>query len=283
MKPLPVPINILAMMAAAALGILYGRKLYARGVRLGLKTDVRQTGLLAVAGFSCIAISFSLLTLKNFPRAVWLMPATCEYYMVPASWLMTVGTVGFMGGAMGLMALQQRRLALWLLPLGCIGVFGGGEWAIQNSPWYKDPELQAAKVDKDGVIRQSHGSTCAAAACANVASKLGIPSTERQMVECLGTTDDGTSPGQIIHGMRRLGFECRKRLIHDADFTQLEPPAVLLVTYGTMPLGHAVAFMGIKDGKAEIWNPVSGKSLMTREQLAEIWLGHAVEVGKKVE
>jgi ABC-type bacteriocin/lantibiotic exporter with double-glycine peptidase domain len=110
---------------------------------------------------------------------------------------------------------------------------------------------------------------------------LGVEKTEREMVDLLGTTDDGTTPSQIVYGMRRLGFESRKRRVPDSDYTKLNAPAVLLVMYGTQPLGHAVAYMGQKDGKAEIWNPVSGRQLMTREQLGEIWFGHAIEIAKK--
>ncbi|HUW59547.1 MAG TPA: cysteine peptidase family C39 domain-containing protein [Candidatus Bathyarchaeia archaeon] len=281
MKPLPVPFDVMAMVVTALLGTLYGQRLYWHGLRLSLKTDVRQVGLLAVLGFSCIGISFTFLTLKNFPSVVWLMPAWLEYVCVPAGWLLTVSTVGFMFGAVGLMAWKQRDRALWLMPVACIGVLVLGEWAIQNSPWFKEPELQKAKVDQNGVIRQSHASTCAAAACANVAKVLGVEKTEREMVDLLGTTDDGTTPSQIVYGMRRLGFESRKRRIVDSDHTKLRAPAVLLVMYGTQPLGHAVAYIGQKDGKAEIWNPVSGKQWMTREQLAETWFGHAIEIGNR--
>jgi hypothetical protein len=59
--------------------------------------------------------------------------------------------------------------------------------------------------------------------------------------------------------MRKLGFLCTKRYILDRDVSRLHAPAMLLVDLVGQVDGHAVAYMGQKDGKAEIWDPAGGK------------------------
>jgi predicted double-glycine peptidase len=218
--------------------------------------------------------------LMTFPRAVWYFPPPIDYHGIPASWVVILTTLGLVFGTVGSLVWMQRHRAAWVILPACALVLGLAEWTIQNSIWFTQPEIQISRVDKDGLIRQTSATTCAAAACANVARAYGMEKTEREMVELLGTTDNGTTTGQIFYGMRRIGFECRKRRIADRDFTRLNAPALLFVTHGNIPLGHAVSYMGHKDGKAEIWNPSAGKQVMTREQLAQTWLGHAVEVRK---
>lgn len=283
MKPSPVPFDALMLVVGMLVGAFYGRRLYARGVRLSAKTNARQAGLLATVCVSFIGISFGFMLLMYFPRAFWYLPLVVDYYCVPGAWAVIVSMVGLTFGAVGALLYSQRHRALWVVAPACVLVFGGGEWIIQNSVWFTVPEISGSRIDDDGIVRQTSATTCGAAACANVARAYGIEKTEREMVELLGTTDSGTTTAQMIYGMRRLGFDCRKRKINDGDFTRLNAPALLFVMAGGTPLDHAVAYMGHKDGKAEIWNPRSGKEMLTREQLAQIWLGHAVEVRKTVE
>ncbi|HUW59546.1 MAG TPA: cysteine peptidase family C39 domain-containing protein [Candidatus Bathyarchaeia archaeon] len=280
MKPLPVPFDVVVMVVSTVLGALYGRRLYKRGLRLSLKTDARQARLLTIVCPSAICVCFAFMFAENYPRIFWYLPPSVDYHGIRVAWAVILLTVGLMFGAVGYLAGKQSRRAVWAVLVGCAVVFGVGEWAIQNSIFFTMPEMQSSRIDENGVVRQTSGSTCAAAACANVARAYGVKKTEREMVDLLGSTDNGTSTGQIIYGMRRLGFECRKRRIIDGDFTTLNAPALLFVTFGNLPLGHAVSYMGCKDGKAEIWNPQSGKQFLTREQLSQIWLGHAVEVRK---
>ena len=40
---------------------------------------------------------------------------------------------------------------------------------------------------------------------------------------------------------------------------------------------HAVAYMGINKGKAEIWDPLEGKRYLDVRQLKKIWHGRGIE------
>jgi len=78
--------------------------------------------------------------------------------------------------------------------------------------------------------------------------------------------------------MRHLGFEARKATSPQRRAQDIRPPAVLLVDYGAEPDGHAVAFMGMKGDRAEIWDPVAGVMLVEGASLQARWRGHAIEV-----
>lgn len=133
----------------------------------------------------------------------------------------------------------------------------------------------APRHSNDGLILQSTGSTCVPASAANVARLFGIDKTEREMVQVLGTTESGTTVAQLVCGMRQLGFECT--LNNSGVTADLHPPAILFVELGSLP--HAVAYVGQRDGKSEIWDPVRGKRLMTEAQLQHMWIhGSAVEI-----
>jgi predicted double-glycine peptidase len=280
MKPFPVPFDVIVMLASMMLGAFYGRGLHRRGVRLSMKTDARQAGGLAVACIGMIGVSIAFMLSMTFPRVVWYFPPAVDYHGIPAAWVVVVTALGLVFGTAAMMVWLQQRRAVWAILPACALVFGGSEWVIQNSVWFTQPVIEISRVDENGVIRQTSATTCAAAACANVLRALGVEKTERDMVETLGTTDNGTTTGQIIYGMRRIGFECKKRRIADSDFTKLNAPALLFVTAAGIPLGHAVAYMGCRDGKAEVWNSASGRQMLTRDELAQTWLGHAVEVRK---
>ncbi len=74
--------------------------------------------------------------------------------------------------------------------------------------------------------------------------------------------------------MNGLGYSCRintTRAIAD-----VHPPAILFAHVGTIP--HAVAFMGLSHGQAEIPDPMRGRRLMTEIELDKIWDGNAVEI-----
>ena len=148
---------------------------------------------------------------------------------------------------------------------------------MRLSPFLQPPKLGPARVS-DGVILQTTDSTCAAASLANVATHLDMPHTEADMAALMGTTAFGTDIAQVYGGLRRLGLRGNAVLVQDRDYHALHSPAILFVDYGNEPLGHAICYMGEKDGRAEIWNPQGGKSFQTQQQLAGSWRGHAMEV-----
>jgi len=138
--------------------------------------------------------------------------------------------------------------------------------------------LRESRISPDGVVLQTHGSTCAAAAAASVARRLGAIATEADMTRLLGTTDDGTSDAQIVYGFAKINLVAVRRKVSDRDIRKVQAPALLLTSPIGAPNGHCVAFMGMQGDKAEIWDPGSGRTLQSVQEVRERWPGWAFQV-----
>ncbi len=260
------------------LGLAHGRTLYRRGVRLFSRDLPRQASLLVGVGLGFVLLNALYLPVKQYPASAWYLPVAVEYYGDVATWIADLLVMAFLSGAVLSVAMLERHVLYRGLLVAVAALLGTAMFVYHTFQSGVPPELYAARRSPDGVILQTNGSTCAAAACANISTVLGVPKSEREMVELLGTMDDGTSNAEVIHGMRRLGFICSKRYVRDRDPSRLLAPAMLIVDLVGQPDGHAVVYMGQKDGKAEIWDPTGGKRLLDTEQLRGWWRGRAIEV-----
>ena len=278
MQPLPVTTDVFAAALGLASGLTHGRTLFRRGVRLSSRDLPRQARLLTCIGLGFVLLNVVYLPVKDNPVTAWFLPVSVEYYGDVATWVVDLLVMAFLSGAAIAVAVLERHPLRWALPVGTVVLLGTAMFTYHAFKSGVPPELRGARRSADGVILQTNGSTCAAAACANISSFLGVPKTEKEMVALLGTADDGTSNAEVIHGMRNLGFRCVKRYIRDRDASRLHVPAMLVVDLVGQPDGHAVAYMGQKDGKAEIWDPTGGKKWLGAEELRGLWRGRAIEV-----
>ena len=278
MKPFPVSVDIVAVVVAGGLGYWYARRLLAKGVRFDAKANARQFPLIAGLGLVFVFGNTVCLWILQHPALSWYLPLPVDYYCVPIGWIVDAALAAFLFMAVATLAFSRHRLAAFALVAAGLAVVASGEHILRHNPYFRPVELGPPSVSADGVILQTIASTCGAASCANIARHYGIESSEREMVELLGTTEHGTTDAQMVYGMRSLGFRCVKRRVPDADFTQLQGTAILLVPFGADPLGHAIAYMGREGDKAEIWNPQGGKRMVTQEQLGSVWQGHAIEI-----
>jgi ABC-type bacteriocin/lantibiotic exporter with double-glycine peptidase domain len=135
-----------------------------------------------------------------------------------------------------------------------------------------------ARQTSEGIVLQSHGATCTAAALANIARQRGLVLDERGAVRLLGTTTGGTSPGQMRYALERLGIPFRMlngRTLHLADVSS---PAILFVDHPAVGReGHSVAYMGRAGDRFEIWDPLSGRELWSAADVEERWHGNGIE------
>jgi hypothetical protein len=66
------------------------------------------------------------------------------------------------------------------------------------------------------------------------------------------------------------------------DIDDVRAPAALIVDHqATGHESHMVGFMGMKDGLAEILDPLEGRVMMTKPELSEKWHGKALEIYRR--
>lgn len=278
MTALPPLLSVAAILFGIVLGIRYGRMLHARGVTLSKNIRTREMPLIPCGLVLYVVFQGLSHFVMSNPQWGWNVPETIEYYLLPGIWmarqfflafsLCACVTVAWLTHFRGSRALAAVAL-VFVIATDCLSRY-------TSLPFL--PELTHKTTD--GVILQSCAYTCAAATCANIATRLGVPKSEAEMAVLLHTTWSGTSSSQMTYGMRKLGFSARKTLSANRDIGEIRPPAVLLIDCGVDVDAHAVAFMGMDGEKAEIWDPASGKTLQTRETVKARWRGRAIEIGR---
>ena len=206
------------------------------------------------------------------PDWQWGMPFWLQLHYNAMSWGVIIAVVVYVfafSTATYFQAEHARKGSVLVVAIGVVGVFEIFAWSNVHP---RPPHLRGPQTSKDGAIMQTSYSTCAATAAANIATRLGGGQTEREFVDLFGTTEDGTLAAQIVTGMNKAGFVVTKRTVHDSNIESLKPPAMLFIVQDT----HAVAFMGMTNGLAEIWDPLAGKRLLKKAFLKEAWrrLGH---------
>jgi hypothetical protein len=278
MPPLPVIADVFLAALGLMLGLAHGRVLFRRGVRLSSTDLPKRARLLVGVGVGFGALNMIYLPVKHYPAAAWFIPVVLDYYGVVVAWVVDLLVMAFLFGAAVAVAVLERHPLRRALPLVAVVFLGAAMQTYHTFVVSTPPELRDARFSTDGTILQTSGASCAAAACANIATALGVPKSEKEMAALLGTTVDGTSNAEVVRGMEGLGFRCVKRYIRDRDASRLQAPAMLVVDLVGQVDGHAVAYMGQKGGKAEIWDPTGGKRWLNAEELRGLWRGRAIEV-----
>ena len=99
------------------------------------------------------------------------------------------------------------------------------------------------------------------------------------MARLMGTSMLGSSAAQIVIGMEAAGLSARKVQVADSDHEGLSPPAMLFVDNPfTGPESHAVALLEIEEGRALIWDPLTGAMMdLSKEESRRFWRGRAIE------
>ncbi|MBI2423442.1 MAG: hypothetical protein HYV27_11495 [Candidatus Hydrogenedentes bacterium] len=281
MNQLPWVLSLATACLATLAGVRYGRILHHRGISFTGSIRLRDMPALPLAllAFALLSALSSVVTAQA--AWSWYLPVPVEYYLLPGIWAAKIGFTAFALAAMAAIAWRTRhkqRIPILLFALCAVLIVEG----LQRRA--SQPGLdKLVDRERDGLILQSTGDTCAAATCANIARHLGLPATESEMVALLHTTWLGTSPAQIVYGMRHLGLEARKRSIASRDPAELIPPAVLLVDVGDLPFAHAVAYVGRQGERYEIWDPSSGRQLRTLGEIQGHWRGAAIEISRPQE
>jgi hypothetical protein len=270
-------INICVLILCVGIGIWQAKRLATRHPDLNLDNlHKRARYIYIVVGL--ILVTFLAIGIPMMNRTLmWHMPIWFDVYGHPLKFSLLIGAFAFLFSLVSAVAVktqhkESRQVVIASILLVC--AFPLFQYQYTHTVY---PKLTHIKMK--GVILQSHPSSCAAASAANIAEKLGVEKTEKEMAELMNTSEMiGTNAGQIIHAMEQVGVQCSKRWVSVSDVLNISAPAMFFVDNEEIgPESHAVAFMGIHDGKWEIWDPLEGKQKFTSEQLKTFWHGKSLE------
>ncbi|MGD8254349.1 MAG: cysteine peptidase family C39 domain-containing protein [Syntrophobacterales bacterium] len=279
MVGIPIWLNILLILFFVALAIVEYRRLIGKDPSLNIKTVLKRAPYLYVL----IPLSLILLVIGNLnrPRLIWNLPLWLQYHYTALTWggILAIFTFIFSLGSAVAMRTQHRER--WKIVIAGILLI----LVIQVIQWnYTRPIAPRLKdiVATSGTVMQTNNASCAAASGASIVRTYGMQKTEKQMAELFKTTVGGTSGAQVIYGMRKIGFSCNKVQVSESNPEELTAPAMLFVdNQFTGPESHAVAYMGFNKNKAEIFDPLEGRRLLSKNELAKIWHGRGIEFGLK--
>lgn len=240
-----------------------------------MKTVLKRAPYLYVL----IPLSIILLVIANLnrPRLIWNLPLWLQYYYAALTWGGIIAIFTFVFSFASAVAMRTQHRKRWKIVIaGILLIF-----VIQLVQWnYTRPIAPRLKdiVATSGTVMQTSNASCAAASGASIVRTFGMQKTEKQMAELFGTTVGGTSGAQVIYRMRKIGFSCNKVKVSESDPEKLTAPAMLFVdNQFTGPESHAVAYMGFNKDKAEIFDPLEGRRLLSKNELAKIWHGRGIE------
>lgn len=277
MVAVPIGINICILMLSISLGYIEGRRLVARLPELTLQTLLSQVRYLKI-GLPLFMIALVAIQGTLFqPSVAWQLPLAIAYSQTAIAWAIlqlvltwvfsTVVTIAYLTHA-------PSRLGYIMMGTLVVIIIQSIQWGLTRPV---APHLTHV-VTPDGVILQSSGESCAAATGANIVNALGLSATEPDMARLFGTArGQGTSAAQVIRDMRQLGIVTEKHSLAHGSPQGLPAPAMLFVDHPDVgPEAHAVAFMGMSQGQAEIWDPLVGQLFLSPASLQAIWPGRAL-------
>ena len=273
--------TVVASLAGATVGALEWRRIARRYPDLKLESALMHARHLVVV----VPIALALLAVQLFvvthPDVTWDAPLWIEFHHVDLLFGSIAACISFVFGlaTYGAFATHHRqRMAVPVSMAIVVGVVFTIEWDFEA------PIASDLHERRHGdIVLQSSRASCAAASAANLARHYGIVRTESEMAALVGTTRFGTSPAQVIQGLGRLGISCQKVVRADVDPTLLRAPAVLFLPGGAGAPGHAVLFIGVDGQSSVVLDPLSGRQLLSRDELTARWKGHAVECDRTLE
>ncbi len=124
---------------------------------------------------------------------------------------------------------------------------------------------------------QSTGYSCTSASIATVALRFGIETDEKETAVLSRLTKFGAGSGQIRYALEKLGIKYESLNGQYKELKEVKPPAIIYINHPAVGEdGHAVVYLGIKNGIYKIWDPLRGESFMSDEKAKKDWNGNGI-------
>ncbi|HIH61869.1 MAG TPA: C39 family peptidase [Methanobacteriales archaeon] len=130
-----------------------------------------------------------------------------------------------------------------------------------------------ATVDSEGVILQTRNYTCGPAALATVFQKLGISTTEDELAELAGTTEDGTTMQGLLEAAKAKGVNAVSMKLGISELK--ENMIVYTMVDG---VGHYTIIGEITSDAIKFADPTAGNIKLTLQDSREMYTGYALVI-----
>lgn len=266
----------LASLLGGGFGALEWRRIARRHAGTTVENALRRARhVIAIVPVALVLLAVQVVVVTH-PDITWNAPVWLELHYTSLLFGSVAACMSFVFGLAGHGAMVTRhrhRVPLLASTLIVVGIVVTIEWDFTTPIWSDLHERMNGYV-----VLQSTGASCAAASAANLVRQHGVVQTEREMAALLGTTRFGSTPAQVVHGLERLGFSCRKVFHANADSASVRAPAVLFYPPGDIySTGHAVLLASAEAHNAIVLDPLVGRVLLNPVELSARWKGHAVE------
>jgi len=271
----------LIALSAFLLFFIIGKKAAAADTELTVENALkRKKWLIYFTAVTALLLSGTLIGYLH-DGSTQKLPLLLQRHIGSINWLiLSVGFSTIAGYTLAL-AYKQKHEQSRALSLACgVLIFVG----IVTFHRYFAPisNTLGPQQTSQGVILQSHNSTCAAASLANIAATYSIELTERQAAELLGTSDMGSSGGQIRYAIAQVGLHYTDIQLTERDLSRVEAPAMLFIDHPAVgEEGHAVSYMGKTPQGFEIWDPLTGKEFWSSKDGVSRWRGKGIEISNR--
>lgn len=275
MVAVPLTVEILVLLACIAAGGWDARRLRRRVPSIHVDDALRHAPHLYAAAVLLVIPLAGNVALRIEPDWLWQLPLWAQYHLSALHWGLALVAFAYLFAFITTLAHATHHPERHKLPVAGVLLVAV---VLQAQHTYTRPIAPTLhhEVTPDGVILQTSGKSCVAASGANVVRLLGGDATEKQMAELYGTAD-GTSPAQVVYGMREIGIDCTPLELDPSGIEALHPPVMLFVDHPVQGYeAHATVFVGLHQDAAEIWDPLSGKELIPRRDLPRRWHGHGL-------
>lgn len=272
---------VVIIAVSAGAGISESRRIRRRYDDLSLNNALSRARYLYIiipAGLALLLSNISVIIIRKIrPSLFWAMPVWLEYHLSPLLWGSILFLFSFtfaLTTAVAFSTSHRERSKILLSSIIFIVTILLVQWN------YTRPVASKLKseVSADGMVSQTSPVSCAAASGATIARLLGVRKSEKEMAELYGTSMLGTSPAQVIVGMKKIGIVSRKVESLELEPGRVSPPAMFFVDNPLIGQeSHAVAYLGQEDGKFRIWDPLMGVLNLGVEGVEAIWRGRGIE------
>jgi len=128
-------------------------------------------------------------------------------------------------------------------------------------------------VDSDGVVLQTRNYTCGPAALATLLQRLGVNTTEDELAELAGTTEDGTTMQGLVEAARARGMNAAGMRLSISEL--MENMIAYTISGG---VGHYTVINDITGDIVKLADPSLGNIEMSIDEFAEIYSGYALVI-----